>query len=110
MGLLERMAGRGWRGRLVLTLALAAGGATWVYGFWKSPTAGLVFLPLGVVVFFAIVGALAVPVVSLALVAVAAITALDSGATSTAVLATKVFLGFGLLSFAWHVLSGRWRR
>ena len=110
MGLLERMAGRGWRGRLVLMLALAAGVATWGYGFWKSPTAGLVFLPLGIVVFFAVLGALALPVVSLALVAVAAITALDAGVPSTAVLAAKVFLGFGLLSFAWHVLSGRWRR
>ena len=110
MGFIERIAGRGWRGIAVLALGFAACGATWIYGFAKGPTAGLVFLPLGIVVFFATLGALARPVISLALVAVAAITVADSGLQSTLVLAVKAFLGFGLLSFAWLVLSGRWRR
>ena len=110
MGFLERIAGRGWRGTAVLAMAFAACGATWMYGFTNGPAAGLVFLPLGLVVFFATLGALARPVFSLALVAVAAITVAESGLQSTLVLAVKAFLGFGLLSFAWLLLSGRWRR
>ena len=110
MGFLERIAGRGWRGTAVLAMAFAACGATWIYGFTSGPAAGLVFLPLGLVVFFATLGALARPVFSLALVAVAAITVAESGLQSTLVLAVKAFLGFGLLSFAWLLLSGRWRR
>lgn len=110
MGFLERIAGRGWRGVAVLVAGFAACGATWIYGFSKGSTAGLVFLPLGLLVFFATLGALARPVISLALVAVAAITVAESGLQSTLVLAVKAFLGFGLLSFAWLVLSGRWRR
>lgn len=110
MGFIERMAGRGWRGFTVLAIGFAAAVATWIYGFSKGPTAGLVFLPLGLLVFFATLGALARPVIALALVVVAAITVAESGLQSTLVLATKAFLGFGLLSFAWTVLSGRWRR
>ena len=111
MGFLGRWAGQGWRGRVTLLLAVAACAATWAYGFWKGPTtAGLVFLPLGLLVFLATLGALALPAVSLALAVVAAITAADAGVEATAVLAAKAFLGFGLLSFAWLVLSGRWRR
>ncbi len=94
----------------VLAIGFAACGATWIYGFSRGPAAGMVFLPLGLLVFFATLGALARPVISVALVAVAAITVAESGLQSTLVLAVKAFLGFGLLSFAWLVLSGRWRR
>lgn len=110
MGFIERIAGRGWRGMVVLAIGFAACAATWIHGFSKGPTAGLVFLPLGLLVFFATLGALAHPVIALALVAVAAITVAESGLQSTLVLAAKAFLGYGLLSFGWLVLSGRWRR
>ena len=110
MGFFERIAGRGWRGSAVLAIAFAAVGATWIYGFSKGPAAGVVFLPLGILVFFATLGALARPVIALALVVVAAITVAESGLQSTLVLAVKAFLGFGLISFAWTVLRGRWRR
>lgn len=110
MGFIERIAGRGWRGWLVLAAAFTACGATWLYGFGRGGATGLVFLPVGLVVFFATLGALAMPVLSLSLVAVAAIIVAESGLHDTLVLAAKVFLGVGLLGFAWQVLSGRWRR
>lgn len=110
MKMLKNIAGRGWYGWLVLGIAIAATIVTWLYGFWKSPTMGLIFLPIGVVVFFASIGALAVPAISATLVAVAAITMVDKGVQPALILATQVFLGFGLLSFVWHLWKAKWRR
>lgn len=109
MEIIRKVAGRGRYGWLVLALALAATLATWGYGFWKSPTTGLIFLPIGIVVFFASVGALAVPVITVAAVAVAAIVTIDNGLQATAILAAKVFLGVGLVAFAWHFWKASWR-
>lgn len=110
MEIIRRIAGRGWYGWLVLTLAAIATLATWAYGFSRSPTTGLIFLPIGLVVFFAAVGALAMPVVSAALVAVVAIAMADKGLQPTAIFAAKVFLGAGLVSFVWHFWKAGWRR
>lgn len=109
MEILKNIAGRGWHGWVVLGIAVAATVVTWVYGFWKSPTLGLIFLPIGLVVFFASIGALAAPVITAALVAVAAISTVDKGLQPTIILATQVFLGFGLLSFLWHLWKAKWR-
>lgn len=110
MQIIRRIAGRGWYGWLVLTLASAATATTWFYGFWKSPSMGLVFLPVGIVVFFASVGALAMPAVTAALVAVATIVTVDKGLQPTVVFAAKIFLGVGLVSFVWHFWKAGWRR
>lgn len=91
-------------------LAAAAALATCVYGFWKSPTMGLVSLPVSIVVFFASVGALARPAVTAALVVVAAIATAEIGLRPTALLVIKVFLGVGLVSFVWHFWKATWRR
>jgi hypothetical protein len=110
MQIIRGMAGRGWYGWLVLALAVLAAVVTWFYGFWKSPVTGLIFLPIGVVVFFASVGALAMPAVTAALVAVAAIVTVDKGLQPTVVFAAKVFLGVGFVSFVWHFWKASWRR
>ena len=109
MTIIRAIAGGGWYGLLVLAAAAAATGGTWIYGFWKSPTLGLVFLPIGVVVFFAAVGALAAPIVTAVLVAVAALTMADQGLTAAVILGAKVFLGFGVLSFGWKLWRAKWR-
>ena len=109
MEIVRKIAGRGWYGWLVLAVAVAATLATWVYGFWTSPTTGLIFLPIGIVVFFASVGALAMPAITPAVVAVAAIVTVDKGLQPTVIFAAKVFLGVGLVSFVWHFWKASWR-
>jgi hypothetical protein len=109
MEIIRKIAGRGWYGWIVLAIAFAAALATWIYGFSKSPTTGLIFLPIGLVVFFASVGALAMPVVTAAAVAVAAIVTVDTGLQPTVTFAAKVFLGVGLVGFVWHFWKAGWR-
>lgn len=109
MEIIRKIAGRGWYGWVVLAFAFAATLATWVYGFSKSPTTGLISLPIGLVVFFASVGALAMPVVTVAAVAVAAIVTVDTGLQPTVIFAAKVFLGVGLAGFVWHFWKAGWR-
>jgi hypothetical protein len=109
MEIIQRIAGRSRYGWIVLAIAFAATLATWTYGFSRSPTTGLIFLPIGLVVFFAAVGALAMPIITAALVAVAAIVTVDKGLAATAIFFAKVFLGVGLVSFVWHFWRGRWR-
>lgn len=109
MEIVRKIAGRGWHGGIVLAVAFAATLGTWYYGFSKSPTTGLIFLPIGLVVFFATVGALARPVITAAAVAVAAIVMADKGLQPTAIFAAKVFLGVGLVSFIWHFWRTKWR-
>ncbi len=109
MKILRNIAGRGWYGWLVLGAAVVATFAAWFYGFWKSPTMGLIFLPVGIVVFFASIGALVAPVITTALVAVAVIAMVDKGPQAAAFFAALAFFGFGLLSFIWHVWRAKWR-
>lgn len=109
MEIIGKIAGRGWYGWLVLALAFAATLTTWGYGFWKSPTTGLIFLPIGLVVFFASIGALAMPVITAAVVIVAAVVTVDQGLQPTAIFAAKVFLGVGLVGFVWHFWKASWR-
>jgi hypothetical protein len=103
-----KLMGRGWRGWIALALAAAAMAATWVYGFSKGTDVGLVCLPLGVLVFFCTLGALAVPLLTAVLVVVAFLTRIDQGAAPAGVLAAETFLAVGLLNLAWTV--GRERR
>ncbi len=104
------IARRGWYGWLTLALAAIATLVAWLYGFSKGPTTGLIFLPIGILVFFATIGALAIPMISSVLVIVAALTMAGRGAEDALVLAVQVFLGVGLVSFAWQFLRQRWRR
>lgn len=110
MSRFANIAGHGWYGWLVLVLAAIAALVTWFYGFWKGPTTGMIFLPIGMLVFFATVGALAVPMISSVLVIVAALTMAGRGAEDALVFAVQVFLGVGLVSFAWQFLRQKWRR
>jgi hypothetical protein len=110
MEIVRKIAGRGWYGWLVLAIASVATVATWFYGFSKSPTTGLVFLPIGLVVFFAAVGALAMPTITAAVVAVAAVVMADKGLQPTTMFAAKVFLGVGLAGFVWHFWKASSRR
>lgn len=104
------VAGRGWYGGLIVVLAAILTLVSWFYGFWKSPTTGLIFLPIGILVFFATIGALAMPLVSSVLVIVAALAMAGKGAEAALVFGVQVFLGVGLTSFAWQFLKRRWRR
>jgi hypothetical protein len=110
MRTIANIAGRGWYGWLALALAVAATLVTWCYGFWKGPTTGLIFLPIGILVFFATIGALAMPLISSVLVIVAALTMVGKGTSAILVLAAQVFLGVGLVSFAWLFWKQKWRR
>lgn len=91
----------GWYGWLSLALGAIAMVLAWLYGFSNGPKAGLIFLPIGILVFFATVGALAMPVVSGVLVIVAALSMAGQGMAAAATLAFQVFLGVGILGFAW---------
>jgi hypothetical protein len=104
------IAGQGWYGWLTLALAAGATLAAWLYGFSKSPATGLIFLPIGILVFVATVGALAIPLISAVLVVVAALTVSGQGMAASMTLAFQVFLGVGLLGFAWLLWRRRWRR
>ena len=104
------MAGQGRYGRLTLVLAAGATVAAWFYGFSKGPGTGLIFLPIGILVFIATVGALAIPLISAVLVVVAALTIADKGMAAAATLAFQVFLGVGLVGFAWLLWKHKKRR
>lgn len=110
MKALWSVAGRGWRGWLIVALAAILTLVTWLYGFWKGPTTGLIFLPIGILVFFATIGALAIPLISSVLVIVAALTMAGKGMTAAATLAFQVFLGVGVFGFAWLLWKQKWRR
>ena len=110
MRTIANIAGRGWYGWLALTLAVAATLVTWFYGFWKGPMTGLIFLPIGILVFFATIGALAIPLISSVLIIVAALTMAGKGTAAAVVLALQAFLGAGLVSFAWLFWKQKWRR
>jgi len=101
--------GRGWRGWTALALSAAAMVATWVYGFSKGSDVGLICLPLGVLVFFCALGALAVPLPTAVLVVVAFLTRIDKGAGPAGVLAAETFLAVGLLNLAWTAWRERRR-
>ncbi len=107
---LASIAGRGWRGWLTVVVAGTVTVATWLYGFWEGPTTGLIFLPIGILVFLATVGVFAMPLISAVLVIVAALTMAGDGMVAAATLAFQVFLGVGLLGFAWSSWKQRWRR
>ena len=64
----------------------------------------------GILVFFATIGALAMPLVSSVLVIVGALAMAGKGAEAALVFGVQVFLGVGLTSFAWQFLKRRWRR
>ena len=104
------VAGRGWYGGLIVVLAAILTLVTWFYGFWKGSTTGLIFLPIGILVFFATIGALAMPLLSSVLVIVAALTMAGKGAEAALVVDVQVFLGVGLTSFVWQVLKWKWHR
>lgn len=104
------IAGRGWYGWLALAIAVVATLCTWAYGFWRGPTSGLIFLPLGTLVFVATIGALAMPMISIVLVIVAALTMINSGIAAAVLLALQVFLAVGLVSFGWVFWIRKWRR
>jgi hypothetical protein len=50
---------------MVLAAAVVARFATWFCGFWKSRITGLIFLPIGTVVFFASIGAMVATVITM---------------------------------------------
>lgn len=108
--MIAAIAGRGWYGWMALALAIGATLCTWFYGFWKSPMSGLIFLPIGMLVFFATVGALALPMITIVLVIVAGLTMINAGVAAAVLLALQVFLAVGLVSFGWLFWKQKWRR
>lgn len=110
MTTIRNIAGHGWYGWVTLAFAAGFTLVTWFYGFWKGPTTGLILLPIGVVVFFASIGALVIPMISGVLVVVAALTMVDKGIAPVVIMAIQVFLGVGLVSFIWHFWKEKWHR
>lgn len=108
--MLRTIARLGWYGWLSLVLAAIAMVLAWLYGFSKGATTGLIFLPIGILVFFATVGALAIPLISGVLVIVAALSMAGQGMAAAATFAFQVFLGVGALGVVWLSWKQRWRR
>ena len=92
------------------SLGAAAMAATWVYGVWKGGYATWLGFPVGVAMLFVVAGAFSIPSITAALVAVAFIYGIDSGAVPALRNAATVLVAIGLVMATWNGIAWLHRR
>ena len=83
---------------------------TWVYGVWKGGYATWLGFPVGVAMLFVVAGAFSIPSITAALVAVAFIYGIDSGAVPALRNAATVLVAIGLVMATWNGIAWLRRR
>ena len=107
----RRNSGRSSLWRIVRwTIGAAVMAAVWFYGHFKGGTLFLISIPAGALMAVFTASALRVPVVTAALVAVAFIYGIDSGAVPALRNAATVLVAIGLVMATWNGIAWLHRR